>query len=149
MKVILLSDVRKLGQKGEVIQVADGYARNYLLPKGLAVEALPARLKELESQSQRAKTRKEQEEERSERIREKINHQTIIVKARCGEGGKLFGAITSKEISEALKSQFKTEIDRKKIDIKEPIRQLGEYEVRIKIYPQIQADVVVRVEPEH
>lgn len=146
MKVILLEDVRKLGTKGQVIEVSDGYARNYLFPKGLAVEASDGRLKELQNKTLQAEKKKEKEDEKAVKLKEKIDKQTVTVKAKCGEGGKLFGAVTSKEIADALKTAFKVDLDKKKIEIKEPIRHLGEYEVKIKIHPSVQADIVVIVE---
>ncbi len=146
MKVILLEDVRKLGNKGQVIEVSDGYARNYLFPKGLAVEASDGRLKELQNKALQAEKKKEKEDEKAVKLKEKIDKQTVSVKAKCGEGGKLFGAVTSKEIADALKAGFKVDIDKKKIEIKEPIRHLGEYEVKIKIHPSVQADITIVVE---
>lgn len=146
MKVILLEDVKKIGSKGQVIQVSDGYGRNYLLPKGLAVEASETRLKELKDKSQQAEKKKEKEDDKAVRIREKINKQTVTVKEKCGEGGKLFGAVTSKEVADAINTAFKINIDKKKIEIKEPIRHLGEYAVKIKIHPSVQAEITVIVE---
>jgi large subunit ribosomal protein L9 len=145
MKVILLTDVRSLGHKGEIIQVADGYARNYLLPRGLAIEASDTRLKDLQVKKQHDEQKKEKEELKALRIREQIDKKTVTVKTKCGEGGKLFGAVTSKEVAEAIEKQFHIEIDRKKIEVKEPIKHLGDYPVRIKIYQAIFAEIIVTV----
>jgi len=146
MKVILLHDVPKLGKKGDVVQVSDGYARNFLLPRNLAAEASEARLRDLEQKNELARKRQEKEEEKAVRIREKIHGQTVVVQAKCGEGGKLFGAVTSKEIADAVNDRFKVDIDKKRVEIKEPIRHLGDYPVRIKIHQKAQADITVRVE---
>jgi len=148
MKVILLTDVPKLGKQGEVVQVSDGYARNFLLPKSLAVEASEARLRELKQKNEQLEKRKEKEEQKAIWIKEKIEGQTVVVQAKCGEGGKLFGAVTSKEITDALKAQYKVDIDKKRVEIKEPIRHLGEYPVRIRLHSKAMAEVNVRVEEE-
>lgn len=146
MKVILLTDVPKLGKQGDVVQVSDGYARNFLLPKNLVVEASEARLRELKQKNEQLEKRKEKEEQQAVLTKEKIEGQTVVVKAKCGEGGKLFGAVTSKEITDALKTQHKVDIDKKRVEIKEPIRHLGEYPVRIKLHAKAMTEVNVKVE---
>lgn len=146
MKVILQADVKKLGLKGDVVMVADGYARNFLFPQGLAVEASSGRLKELEQQSIRSEIKKEKEHDRAKNVREKLNGQSVLLQAKCGEGGKLFGAVTNREIADAIKAQYKVEVDKKRIEIKEPIKHLGEYPMKIKLNPQLQADITVIVE---
>ncbi|MGE5422699.1 MAG: 50S ribosomal protein L9 [Ignavibacteriales bacterium] len=146
MKVILLDDVKKLGSKGQVIEVSDGYGRNYLLPKGLGVEASETRLKELKEKGQQAEKKKEKEDDKAFKLQARLDKQTVTVKAKCGEGGKLFGAVTSKEIADAINAQFKIDIDKKKIEIKDPIRHLGEYAVKVKIHPSVQADITVIVQ---
>jgi large subunit ribosomal protein L9 len=146
MKVILLTDVPKLGKQGDVVQVSDGYARNFLLPKNLVAEASEARLRDLKQKNQQEEKKKEKEEERAKRIKEKIDGQMVVVQAKCGEGGKLFGAVTSKEITDALNKRFKVDVDKKRVEIKEPIRHLGEYPVRVKIHQKAQAEITVRVE---
>ncbi|HOQ09987.1 MAG TPA: 50S ribosomal protein L9 [Syntrophomonadaceae bacterium] len=145
MKVIFLQDVKGQGKKGEIKEVADGYARNYLIPKGLAVEATKARLKEM--QEQQEKQRKTQEKEKTEavKIQQVLHGQSVTIKARTGGGDKLFGAVTAKEIAETIEKQFKVTIDRKKIELTEPIKHLGEYAIKIKIYPSVQADMQVIV----
>ena len=146
MKVILLDDVKKLGKKGDVIEVADGYARNYLFPKGLAAEATTARLRERDLASQQQQLKKNREEEKAKMIKETLQGKVVTVKARAGEGGKLFGSVTAKEIAEALKGQFRVDIDKRKIDIKEPLNHIGQYEVKIKIYPGVTAELTVKIE---
>lgn len=145
MKVIFLQDVKGQGKKGEIKEVSDGYARNFLIPKGLAVEATKTRMKEI--QEQQEKQRKTQEKEKAEavKIQQKLNGQSVTIKARTGGGDKLFGAVTAKEIAEAIEKQFKVNIDRKKIELTEPIKHLGEYSIKIKIYPSVQAEMQVIV----
>jgi large subunit ribosomal protein L9 len=146
MKVILIEDVKKMGLKGEVKDVADGHARNYLIPQGLAIEATPARLKEIKEKQNKLARQKKDEKARALSLKEKLEGQTIEVKAKTGGGDKLFGAITNKEIAEVIKERFKVDIDKKKIEMKEPIKHLGEYKVNIKLYPavQMQMDLVVK-----
>jgi len=145
MKVILTKDIKGTGYAGDVITVSDGYARNYLIPKGLAVEATKARLKEM--QEQQEKQRKTQEKEKTEavKIQQVLHGQSVTIKARTGGGDKLFGAVTAKEIAETIEKQFKVTIDRKKIELTEPIKHLGEYSIKIKIYPSVQAEMQVIV----
>ncbi|NLV15671.1 MAG: 50S ribosomal protein L9 [Syntrophomonadaceae bacterium] len=146
MKIILMTDVPKLGKQGTVVQVPDGYARNYIIPKGLGIEASAGRLKELEQQHQLDEKRKEQNEEKAVKIKEKIDGKMVVIQAKCGEGGKLFGAVTSKEIADGLKKGFKVDVDKKRIEISEPIRHLGEYSVKIKIHQKAHAEITVKVE---
>lgn len=148
MKVILTTDVPKLGKQGDVVQVSDGYARNYLLPRNMAIEASAARLQELEQKNQQLEKRRKKEEQMAQSIKEQIEGQTFVVKVKSGESGKLFGAVTSKEIADAIKARYKVDIDKKRIEIKEPIKQLGEYPVRIRLHQKAIADIKVRVEEE-
>ncbi|HQA07795.1 MAG TPA: 50S ribosomal protein L9 [Syntrophomonadaceae bacterium] len=145
MKVVFLQDVKGQGKKGEIKEVADGYARNFLIPKGLAVEATKTRMKEI--QEQQEKQRKTQEREKTEavKVQQILNGQSVTIKARTGGGDKLFGAVTAKEIAETIQQQFKVSIDRKKIELTEPIKHVGEYSVKIKIYPSVQAEMQVIV----
>lgn len=147
MKVILIQDVKKLGKKGEIKEVSDGYARNYLIPQGFAQEATTTRLKETEDQKQRQERLRTKEENQARLLKEKLHGQKISVKAKTGGGDKLFGAVTSREISEVLQKQFGVTVDKKKIEMGETIKHLGKYPVHIKIYPGIHADLEVSVEP--
>ncbi|MGE5415406.1 MAG: 50S ribosomal protein L9 [Acidobacteriota bacterium] len=146
MKVILLADVKGLGPKGKVVEVADGYARNFLLPKNLAAEATEGRIKEQQAQDKRSEQKREKEEDKALKLKNVVDNKTVTINSKCGDGGKLFGAITSKEIADALKSQLKVDIDKKKIEIKEAMKHLGEYPVKIKIHHSIVADIKVLVE---
>lgn len=148
MKVILLQDVKNLGKEGEIKEVSDGYARNFLIPKGLVLEATKANLKENQEKNERIKNRKEKEKEAAQVLKTKIDGKKIEIKAKTGAEDKLFGAVTAKEIAQSLEEQLKVKIDRKKIDLKEPIKHLGEYNVTIKIYPSIPAEIKVLVASE-
>lgn len=146
MKVILTQDVKNLGKEGDVKDLSDGYARNYLIPRGLVVEATKANLKEKEDQVSRLQKQKDREKTQAQALHGRLDGKSITITARSGGGDKLFGAVTSKEIADALNKQFKVKLDKKKVDLGEPIKHLGEYPIKIKIYPQIQAEITVRVE---
>ncbi len=148
MKVILKQDVKKLGQKGDVKEVSDGYARNFLLPRGLAIEATDGKVKQLQERQERREKKREKEEQKALKTKAKIDGKTIEVKARAGEDGRLFGTVTAMEIADILQEDFRVSIDKKRIEIQEPIRTLGEYSVRIKVFPSIQATLKVLVKPE-
>jgi large subunit ribosomal protein L9 len=145
MKVILLEDVKNIGKKGEIINAKDGYARNYLFPKKLAIEATEANLRSLEA----AKRRKEEKEnellQEAKALEEELQKKTIVIKAKTGEQGKLFGSITTKEIADILENDHKISIDKKKFDLEEPIKTVGEYKVKIKLHPQVSAELKVIV----
>lgn len=146
MKVILLKDIKGSGSKGDVINVSDGYARNYLFPRGLAIEATKANLNELKNKEKAEEKRKEQAAQEAREIADKLSDITLVIKAKSGENGKLFGSVTNKEIAQELKKQHKISIDRKKIVLDEPIKQLCEMEVDVKLYPKISGKLKIRVE---
>lgn len=145
MKVILLQDVKKLGGKGDVVEVADGYGRNYLLPRGLAREATSGNLKELEviKQQQAEKQSKELEEARIQAS--KLSGSIVSIRVKAGEKGKLFGSVTSKEIADTIAAQFGLEVDKRKVDLPEAIKTLGDFPIKVKLHPQAIAEVTVRV----
>ncbi len=134
MKVILLKDVKGLGKKGEVANASDGYARNFLFPKNLATEATEGNMKTLKQQKTSQKLKKEQELEEAKELAKKLEKTTIEITAKAGEGGRLFGSVTSKDLAEALKKQHKVNIDKRKINLPEPIRELGVRHVEVKVY---------------
>jgi len=148
VKVILTQDVKNLGKKGEVVKVADGYARNYLIPRGLAEEATDSRLKNLK-QKQKAKARKKQKEleEAREKAKE-LEGRVVTIKTKAGEKGKLFGSVTSRDVAEAVKKEFGLDVDKRKIELGDPIKSLGRYTVGIKLYPDVTAEIIVAVEEE-
>ena len=137
MKVILTVDIKGVGKKDEVINANDGYARNYLFPKKLAVEANAENMSKLKGRQNSADFKKQQQKENANIIKDEISKITLKVKVKAGENGKIFGSITSKEIAEELKKQYKIEIDKKKIQLKEAIKQIGVFNVDIKLYEGI------------
>jgi large subunit ribosomal protein L9 len=148
MRVILTADLKGKGKKGDMINVADGYARNYLIPRGLAMEATEGKLRDLREVKQAEAKRKEREKEEAEQLAERLSTAGIVLKARAGEKGRLFGSITNKDIAEALSSLAGEEIDKKKIELEEPIRALGEYRVNVKLYAGVLQTIKVTVVPE-
>lgn len=148
MKVILKQDVKNLGKTGDIKEVSDGYARNFLIPKGLADEATINKLKETQEKNTREAKRKDKEKADAEEIKKRLDGQTVKIKAKAGTGDKLFGAVTSREIAEILQKEFSLSLDKKKIEMGEAIKHLGQYKIKIKIYPSIQAEVKVIVEAE-
>lgn len=145
MKVILLQDIKNVGKKDEIINSSDGYARNYLFPKKLAVEATKDNLNQLKARQDTAKRKKEQEKEEAKQLAEKLKKITLSIQVKAGENGKIFGGVTAKEIAENLKEQQNIEIDKKKIIVKETIKALGNYSVEIKLYEGISANLAVSV----
>ena len=145
MKVILTQDVKKVGKKGELLEVKDGYARNSLLPKGLAVEANAVNLNNRMLEQKSEDKRKQNELDAAKELADKINDKEIKLVVKTGEGGKVFGSVTSKEIAETLEKQFNVKIDKKKIQLKEAIKGLGGQKVTIKLHPKVSATVTVLV----
>lgn len=144
MKVILQQDVKGVGKKGEIKEVAEGYARNFLLPRKLAVEATQANLS-VHQAKVRSKKRKEEEElEAAKRLKEKIEKEKITIPAKAGEAGRLFGAVTNKQVAEALNKK-KYKVDKRKIIMDEPIRALGVTQVTAKLHPEVTATIQVHV----
>ncbi len=145
MKVILMADVKNLGKKGDLVQVADGYARNYLLPRGLALVATEGKVKQLAQQQAGAARRKMKEEEKSRELAARLDGLTVRIYGKAGEGGRLFGSVNNKDIAEALQNEHGIEVDKRKIVLKEPIKQLGTYPVQVRLYPQVEAYLTVQV----
>lgn len=145
MKVILLKDVKGLGKEGELVNAKDGYARNFLFPKKVAIEATQSNLKKWEKDMANKKQKEKEEYEAALKLKEKIESLTVELKGKAGEGGRLFGSITSKDISKALKKQHKIDIDKRKIEMEDNIKNLGTTTVEAKIYPEITATLRVKV----
>lgn len=146
MKVILLQDVKALGKKDDICEVADGYAKNGLINKKLAVEATPKALNDLKLKKANNDKVAAENLAAAKDLSEKIKGKVITVKIKCGEGGKTFGSITGKEIAEEAKKQYGFEIDKKKIVIKDPIKEIGSYDVTYKVHPEVSAVLSVKVE---
>ena len=134
MKVILKDNIKGVGKKNEVINASDGYARNFLFPKNLAVEATPENMQKLNSQNQAKQYRKDQEKEQAQEIAKKLETLTVEMKVQAGEKGKIFGSVSSKEVAESLEKQYKISIDKKKIEIKEPIKVLGTRTIEARLF---------------
>lgn len=145
MKVILTQDVKKVGKKGELLEVKDGYARNALFPKGLAVEANAVNLNQRKLEQKAEDKRKQQELEEAQKVASLINDKEIKLAVKSGEGGRVFGSVTSKEIAEMIQKQFGVKVDKKKIQLKEAIKGLGGQKVAIKLHPEVTANVMVLV----
>ena len=144
MKVVLLADVKGHGKKGELCNVSDGYARNFLFPKKLAIEADNAALNELKNREEAAAHHKKEEINAAKETAAKLEGKTVVIKAKAGGSGKLFGAVTSKEIALEIKNSLKVEVDRKKMSVAD-IKNYGEYTAEIKLYQGIVAKVNVKV----
>ena len=148
MKVILKEDVQNLGRKEDLVNVSNGYARNYLLPRGMAVEVSSANLNIMKSRKAAEMSKKDREHSRASDIVEKLKETTVVIKSKAGENLRLFGSVTSKDISDELKKSFRIDIDKKKIILEEPIRNVGEYVVELKLFPGVAAKLNVKVEAE-
>lgn len=145
MKVILLQDVPKVGKKDQVLEVKEGYARNFLFTKKLAVEATPANMKELQRQEKiRADKAAAQKAEAIE-LGEKLKTATVTIQTKCGAGGKLFGAVTNKEIAEQLEKSTGIKIDKRKINLEENIKTLGTYRPLVKLHPDVHVELTVKI----
>ncbi|QCX33618.1 50S ribosomal protein L9 [Caloramator sp. E03] len=145
MKVILKQDVKGLGKKGDIVNASDGYARNFLFPKNLAMEATEGTIKDYQIKKESEAKKKLKELQEAQELAKKISQLTLTLKVKAGENGKLFGSITSKDISEALKNQYGYQIDKKKIVLNEAIKVAGSYDVEVKIYPEVSAKLKVTI----
>ncbi len=148
MIVILKQDVPGTGRAGEVVKVSDGFARNKLIPSGMALEATEGNIRSLEKQQELQKKKAAENKAHAEAQAEALKSQKVVIKAKAGEGGRLFGAITSKDISEAIKDQLKYEVDKKKIELDNPIKNIGTYTAVLKLYPEVKGTIKVEVEAE-
>ena len=146
MKVILLQDVKGQGKKGDLINASDGYAKNFLLPKGLAIVADKSAINELEGKKSAAQFHKNQEEMRARELADNLEGKKVTFKAKSGENGKLFGSITAQDVANEIKQQLHLEVDKKKLQL-ESIKTLGTTEAIVKVYPGMSAKVKVEVLP--
>ena len=145
MKIVLRDDVEKLGQKGDVVDVADGYARNYLVPRGLAIKAESGVVRQAEAMRRNRSARELRDREAAETLAARLTGRTLSVPARAGEGGKLFGSITAADIVAAVQSQFGVELDRRRLGLDEPLKELGRVELPIRLHPDVVATLAVDV----
>ncbi len=145
MKVILLEDVKGLGKKNEMANASTGYAKNFLLKRNLAIEATPENINIMKTRQASLKLQKDYEITGATEIKEAIDGKSIVLKAPSGENGKLFGSITTKDIADKLKADYKVIVDKKKIVLKEHIKSIGDHEIQVKIYAGISAKIIVSV----
>ena len=145
MKVILQQDVKKVGSKGDVVEVSEGYGRNFLLPKKLAVEATAANLETAKQKANSAARKKQQATDEARLLAAQLEKVSVKVAVRIGEGGKLFGSVTGKDVADALAKEHGIDVDRRKISLKSEVTGAGEYEAVIKVHPEIQSTIRVLV----
>ena len=145
MKVILLQEVKGLGKKGDIKEVAEGYARNFLLPKKLVIEATNANVSQAAQKKASDERKKATEHDEAKVMASQLAKVTVNIAAKMGEGSRMFGSVTSKDIADALEKEHAVEIDKRKIELKEPIKAVGEYPVVIKLHPEVSAQILVKV----
>ncbi|MBR2223387.1 MAG: 50S ribosomal protein L9 [Christensenellaceae bacterium] len=145
MKVILNADVPGKGKKGQIVNVSDGYARNFLFPKKLAIEANAKNLQAANDAIRVNEHRKQVEKENAQQLAAELSTVKVIVKAKCGEGNRLFGSVTTLEIAEAIKQQFGIAVDKKKIALAAPVKELGSYTATVKVYADIATEIKFEV----
>ena len=145
MKVILLEDVKSLGKKGDIVNVSDGYARNAIIPKKLGVEANNKNLNDLKLQKQHEAKVAQETYEAAVELGKVVEQQKVVVKVKCGDGGRVFGAVSTKEIATATKEQTNLDLDKKKMQLSDPIKALGTYEIPVKLHPKVTAKLSVQV----
>ncbi len=145
MKVILLEDVKSLGKKGDIVNVSDGYARNAILPKKLGVEANPKNLNDLKLQKKHEEKVAKEQYDAAVELGKVVEAQKVVVKIKCGDGGRIFGAVSTKEIAAAAKEQTNLDLDKKKMQLADPIKALGTYEIPVKLHPKVTAKLTVQV----
>jgi len=145
MKIILLQDEKKLGKKGDIIEASEGYARNYILPKKIGVEATPKNMNDLKLHKANDAKIAQEQLDAAKALAQELSTKQVIVKIKAGEGGKTFGSVSTKEIAAAVKEQFNLEIDKKKIVLPEALKNFGSYEVSVKLHPQVTGKLTVKV----
>ena len=145
MKIILLQDEKKLGKKGDIIEVSEGYARNYILPKKIGAEATPKNMNDLKLQKANSAKIAQEQLDAAKALAASIEDKQVTVKIKAGEGGKAFGSVSSKEIAAACKEQHGIELDKKKIQLPESLKNFGSYEVLVKLHPQVTGKLTVKV----
>jgi large subunit ribosomal protein L9 len=145
VKVVLREDVEKLGRKGDLLEVADGYARNYLVPRGLAIVATKGVVQQATAMRRNRQVRDDRDKEAAQELATRLTTSPVQVKARAGEGGKLFGSVTAADIVAAVKDQTKVELDRRKLTLVEPLKALGPAEVPVQLHPEVTVTLAVEV----
>ncbi|MDK2926826.1 MAG: large subunit ribosomal protein [Bacillota bacterium] len=146
MKVILEQDVPRLGKKGEVVDVNDGYARNFLLPRRLARAATAGGLKEVEARKEQAARKEARARAEAQDLARRLHGCTVTIRARAGEGGRLFGSVTNQDVAAAVAEEFRVNLDKRRVELKEPIKALGSYSATLHLYTEVTAEITVKVE---
>lgn len=146
MKVLLTEDVKKLGKKGEIVDVSDGYAKNFILPKKLGIEATKAVLNEWQIKKGSEENRKRKEEEQAKAQAAELNGKEVVIRTKTGEGGRLFGSITSKDVADVIEKQLQLKVDKKKIQVPDSIKGVGEYTIVVKLHAKASAELRLKVE---
>ena len=146
MKVILLQDVKGKGKKGQMLEVSDGYARNFMLPRKLAVEATPDAINTIKMNDKATHFHAAEDKKAALALKEKLAGVTVKIAAKAGSAGRLFGSVTTKEVSDALKKQYNIDLPKTRLELSEPIKSFGTYQVKAKLYTEIQGVVTVKVE---
>lgn len=146
MKVILKEDVKALGKKGKVCEVSDGYARNFLIPRGLAVEATQGNVQDLAHKQKQEEQRRQKEKQAAVDLAARIEALNVVLQVKVGDKGRLFGSVTNKEIAEVLEKEYQLKLDKRKIELKDPIKATGEFAVTIKLHPEVNGNLKIRVE---
>lgn len=146
MKVILLTDVKQIGKKGDLINVKDGYARNFLLPRKAAIEATPANLRKYENEKKMKEQKEEDIYQEAKKLGEEISKISLTIKTKAGDNGKLFGSITTKEITELIEKQHKIKLDKRKVELSNTIKSTGEYKAKIKLHTKVTTEINIVVQ---
>ena len=146
MKVILLEDIKGVGKKGQMINTSDGHARNFLIPRKLGVEATDANIKNMEQQKKNEEKKRQQELEEAQALKKSLETKNIKIAVKSGEGGRIFGSVTSKEIAQAFAEQTGVQIDRKKILLNDPIKTKGSHQVDLRLHPDVVAKLNIEIE---
>lgn len=146
MKVILKQDVNKIGRKGDLLEVSDGYGRNYLIARGLAEEATAGKLRELEEKKKYQKVKEDKKLSAALEAKKKLGGKTVVMKVNAGEGGRLFGSVTAAQVAEAAAAQYGASVDKKDVRLEDAVRQAGSYPVKIKLHAGLEAEMTLKVE---
>ena len=147
MKVVLLKDVKNVGKRDDILTVSDGYARNFLFPQKLAAEATPGALKEIQRKRAAQDAREAEQLAEAKQKADELRNKVITLEVKCGEKGRLYGSVTTAEVAEALEKQHGVTVDRRKIDLGDPIREVGDREISIRLYTGVSTGMILRVEP--
>ncbi len=147
MKVIMLKDVRNIGKRDEILNVSDGYARNFLFPQKLAAEATPGMLREIERKRAAQDAREAERQAEAQATADKLRGKVVELEIKCGDKGRLYGSVTAAEVADALEKQHGVTADRRKIDLGDPIREVGDREITVRLYTGISTNMILRVRP--